>query len=104
MWQRLSIFLGRFAAERSGAVMLLFGILLIPLLLGIGLAMDYSRALKTKQNLGQALDSAALAVGSWADLSEAEVTQKAQAFFDANYSAGSLGRRVRSTWLSRMGK
>jgi len=50
--------------------MLVFSIVLIPLLLGVGMAMDYSRALKTKQNLNQALDAAALAVGSWPDLSE----------------------------------
>jgi Flp pilus assembly protein TadG len=91
MWQRISSFLGRFAAERSGAVMLVFGIFLVPMLLGIGLAIDYSRALKTKQNLAQALDAAALAVGSWADLNEAKIKQKAQAFFDANYSSSNLG-------------
>ncbi len=91
MWQRISSFLAGFANHRSGAAMLVFSILLVPMLLGIGLAMDYSRALKTKQNLGQALDSAALAVGSWADLSETEIAQKAQSFFDANYSSSSLG-------------
>ncbi len=91
MWKWFSNFLGRFAAERSGAVMLIFGIVLVPMLLGIGLAIDYSRALKTKQNLAQALDASALAVGSWPDLSEAEIKQKAQDFFDANYSASSLG-------------
>lgn len=91
MWERESNLLRRFADDRSGAVMLVFSIMLVPLLLGVGLAMDYSRALKTRQNLAQALDSAALAVGSWADLSEAEVTQKAQAYFDANYSSSSLG-------------
>ncbi len=77
MWKWFSNFLGRFAAERSGAVMLVFGFVLIPMLLGIGLAIDYSRALKTKQNLAQALDASALAVGSWPDLSEAEIIQKA---------------------------
>ncbi len=70
MWKRISNFIGRFTADRSGAVMLVFSIVLIPLLLGVGMAMDYSRALKTKQNLNQALDAAALAVGSWPDLSE----------------------------------
>ena len=91
MWKRISNFIGRFTADRSGAVMLVFSIVLIPLLLGVGMAMDYSRALKTKQNLNQALDAAALAVGSWPDLSEAEIKQKAQDFFDANYSSTSLG-------------
>ncbi len=91
MWRRITKFFEKFANERSGATVLIFGILLVPLLLGIGLAIDYSRALKTKQNLGQALDAAALAVGSWAGLREAEMTQKAQAFFDANSSTSSFG-------------
>ena len=91
MWKWISNFFGSFAAERSGAVVLIFGIVLVPMLLGIGLAIDYSRALKTKQNLAQALDASALAVGSWPDLSEAETKQKAQDFFDANYSASGLG-------------
>jgi len=91
MWKWILNIFGSFAAERSGAVVLIFGIVLVPMLLGIGLAIDYSRALKTKQNLAYALDAAALAVGSWPDLSEAEIKQKAQDFFDANYSASDLG-------------
>lgn len=91
MWRRISALLAGFAEHRGGAVMLAFSILLAPMLLGIGLTMDYSRALKARQNLGQALDAAALAVGSWTGLSEAEIAAKAQSFFDANYSAGGMG-------------
>ena len=91
MWRPISRMLGRFTADDRGVTALLFGIMLVPLLLGIGLSIDYSRALRAKQHLGNALDSAALAVGSWADLSAAEITAKAQAFFDANFTPGGLG-------------
>ncbi|HDL17094.1 MAG TPA: pilus assembly protein, partial [Rhizobiales bacterium] len=91
MWRRISGKLGRFAADDQGVTALLFGILLVPLLLGIGLSIDYSRALRAKQHLGNALDSAALAVGSWVDLTESEIAAKAQSFFDANFTPGGLG-------------
>lgn len=91
MLQRIAKFLSRFCADHSGVTAIIFGILLVPLLLGIGLSIDYARALKTKQNLGQAIDAAALAVGSWADLNTAQIKQKAQEYFNANYSAANLG-------------
>ena len=58
MWQRAALLLGKFAASRSGVVSALFGIMLIPLVLSVGVAVDYSRALIVKQHLGRALDSA----------------------------------------------
>ena len=91
MWQRATRFLGLFSADRNGVTAILFGIMLIPLMLGVGLAVDYSRALRVKQHLGRALDSAALAIGSWHDLDDAQLTQKAQDYFAANYDAQALG-------------
>jgi Flp pilus assembly protein TadG len=91
MWQSASRFLEQFAANRSGVTAILFGIMLIPLMLGVGLAVDYSRALRVKQHLGRALDVAALAMGSWRDLNDAQLKLKAKAFFAANYDAENLG-------------
>ena len=91
MWRGISRILGRFTADDHGAIAIIFGIVLVPLLLGIGLSIDYTHALRVKQHLGSAVDAAALAVGSWADLSETEITAKAQSFFDANYTADGLG-------------
>ena len=91
MWRRISRTLGRFGADDRGVTALLFGILLVPLLLGIGLSIDYSRALRAKQHLGNALDSAALAVGSWADLTDAEIAAKgnpARQFFQSGLCQG----------------
>ncbi|MHA1166056.1 MAG: pilus assembly protein TadG-related protein [Alphaproteobacteria bacterium] len=91
MWQCATRFLGKFSTDRNGVTAMLFGIMLLPLLLSVGVAVDYSRALRVKQHLGRALDSAALAIGSWRDLDEAQLKQKAQAFFAANYDAEVLG-------------
>lgn len=91
MWRRISSILSRFTADNRGVAALLFGIVLIPLMLGVGLAIDYSRALRAKQHLGQALDTAALAVGSWGNLNPAQINAKAQAYFDANFAAGNVG-------------
>ncbi|MBB4303098.1 Flp pilus assembly protein TadG [Rhodobium orientis] len=55
-----SIFSG-FSTSETGALSILFAFLLIPILLLVGTAIDYSRALETKATLRNALDAAALA-------------------------------------------
>ncbi len=50
--------------ERSGAVAIIFALALIPILLTLGAAVDYSRATAAKSSLQNASDSAALAAGS----------------------------------------
>lgn len=91
MWQPLHEFLRLFFRAREGAAAFLFAVLLIPVLLGAGLAIDFSRGIRAKQHLGQALDAAALAVGSWTGLSSEEAKAKAQAYFDANFKLQGTG-------------
>ena len=91
MWQFILSTLRNFAQAREGAVAFLFGILIIPMLVGSGLAIDFSRGIKARQHLSQALDAAALAVGSWTDLTNEQITEKAQAYFDANFAGQELG-------------
>lgn len=91
MMKRLKQLTERFMRSRDGAVALLFGFLLIPLLIGIGLAIDYSRGIRAKQHLSHSLDAAALAVGSWTGLTNEQIAQKAQDFFDANFVSQGLG-------------
>lgn len=91
MWMYPSALLKRFAADKGGATMLIFALTLVPMLIGMGLAVDYSRALITQSRLGQAIDSAALAVGSWTDLTDEEIREKAQTYFDANFPSAALG-------------
>jgi Flp pilus assembly protein TadG len=83
--------LGDFIIEGRGNVAILFGFALIPLVIGMGAAVDYGRALLVRERMADAADGAALAIGSWPDLTQAEQTAKAQQFFDANYPPSTLG-------------
>ena len=61
---------------------------------GVGIAVDYGRALTVRERMADAADSAALAVAGWPGLGQAELTTKAQQYFDANYPPSSLGTAV----------
>ncbi|MGI9382040.1 MAG: pilus assembly protein TadG-related protein [Methyloligellaceae bacterium] len=80
-----------FGSDRRGNVIIIFGFSVIPIALTIGLAIDYSRALNVKQRLGSALDAAALAVAASTGLTDDQLQEKAQAYFDANYPESELG-------------
>lgn len=51
----------RFCRNRSGSVAIIFALCLIPLLLAVGGAVDFSRYYDTRQNLQNALDASVLA-------------------------------------------
>jgi Flp pilus assembly protein TadG len=70
---------------------MLFGLALIPLVIGVGAAVDYGRALIVRERMADAADAAGLAIGSWPGLSQNELKARAQQFFDANYTPTSLG-------------
>jgi Flp pilus assembly protein TadG len=91
MLKQLGRILKGFVHERRGNVAILFGFALIPLLLGAGVAVDYGRALLVRERMSDAADAAALAIGSWPDLTPAEMATKAQQFFAANYPPSTLG-------------
>jgi len=79
--------LGDFPRDPRGNVALLFGLSAIPLLICIGAAIDYGRALIVQERMASAADAAGLAIGSWTGLTQAELKTKAQLFFDANYKS-----------------
>jgi len=81
----------RFARNAQGNVAVLFGLAIIPIVLGIGVAVDYGRALIVRERMLSAADAAALAIGSWTGLTQAELKTKAQQYFDANYPSNALG-------------
>ena len=83
--------LRRFARNRRGSIAILFGLAVIPIVLGIGVAVDYGRALLVRERMSSAADAAALAIGSWTGLTDAERRTKAQQYFDANYPSAALG-------------
>ncbi len=80
-----------FACDRRGNVAILFGFALLPLMLAIGIAVDYGRALTVRERMSNAADASALAIGAWPGLTQAEAKTKAQQFFDANYPPSELG-------------
>jgi Flp pilus assembly protein TadG len=79
------------ARNTRGNVAILFGLAIIPIVLGVGVAVDYGRALLVRERMTSAADTAALAIGSWTGLTDAELKTKAQQYFNANYPANSLG-------------
>lgn len=87
----LSSTLSHFSWSRSGSIAIMFGIAVIPILIAAGAAVDFSRALVVKNRLGQALDAAALAVGSSKETDDAVLTQLAKDYFAANYPASEIG-------------
>lgn len=81
----------RWMKQEAGNVAIIFALAIVPIMGGVGASVDISRAYVVKSRLNQALDAAGLAVGSLIGYSDAELTAKAQAFFDANYPASKLG-------------
>ena len=65
--QRLSLLsrlIRRLPGDDKGAVAIIFGLMIIPLVLAIGVGVDYARAVQFKAQLQSATDSAALAGAS----------------------------------------
>lgn len=75
-----------FAAERRGVVAAITALLIVPLSLGVGVAVDASRMFLVRSQLAQAVDAAALAAGQ--SLDPAEVAADARRIFDLNYPPG----------------
>lgn len=75
-----------FLKARRGNVAMMFAITLVPLMIGAGAGLDFARAMLVRQQMSEALDSAALAVGSTTGLDQAAAQALAQKYFDANYT------------------
>lgn len=80
--------LQKFAENEGGAFLPMFGVSAFALMLGAGVAVDYSRMVHTKSRMHAAVDSAVLAAGS--DMvkggsSKAEIRQTFDDFLEANF-------------------
>jgi len=75
-----------FLRSKRGNVAMMFAIALIPLMIGAGAGLDFARAMLVRQQMGEALDAAALAVGSTTGLTQTTAQALAQKYFDANYT------------------
>jgi Flp pilus assembly protein TadG len=72
--------------NRRGMVAVWFGICLVPMMIAVGAGLDYARTSVTKSQMSDALDAAALAVGSTPGLTQADAQALAQKYFAANYT------------------
>ena len=112
------VIVGRFARQSTGSVAPTFAIALIPLLAGIGAAIDYSRANNYKSALQEALDAALLAgakdgSSSWAQIATDTFSGNVQTKFgsasapdfvqsSAEVYTGSVSGSVPTTFMGLM--
>lgn len=75
-----------FADDRSGAFAPMSALLIVPILLSVGLAVDYTNVLRVKNELQNSVDSAALAVANKNDeLNDGQARSLADKFIDENF-------------------
>jgi Flp pilus assembly protein TadG len=83
--------LQRFRDDERGVILILFTLLIVPLMLIVGVAIDFSQTLVVKRQLAAAVDAAALAIGAELDLDadddvqQAADMQKAEDYIRAHY-------------------
>jgi len=78
-----------FVRSRRGNVAMIYALALVPLAAAAGAGLDYARAVVVRSNMEEAIDSAALAIGSTPGLTNAQMTTLAQQYFNANYKTDS---------------
>jgi Flp pilus assembly protein TadG len=76
----------RFSGSKRGNVAMIFALALIPLVLGAAAGLDFARAMLVRQQMSEALDAAALAVGSSKGLDQTAAQALAQKYFNANFT------------------
>src|SRR3712207_2203686 len=83
---RLATLSQNLAADRRGAVAVIFALMLLPMMTAAGAAIDYSRASQVRVDVQSAVDAAALAVGRAAiELGRTDNTVQGRQAFDAGF-------------------
>jgi Flp pilus assembly protein TadG len=95
----------RFLRDRDGNVAMIFAICLVPLLVGIGAAVDYSRLADAHETMQHSLDATVLALSSEAPkLSAAALKTRAEQVFNVNFPAGTAtGVTIAATYTKTNG-
>lgn len=92
--------LSAWADDRAGNVATLFAMVLVPVSLLAGGAIDFNQAMNARSRLADALDAAALAVATQPGLDAAAADQAALDFIRANYPERDVGAVQNvSVWL-----
>lgn len=90
--RRLLAGLNRFRRDRKGAIAPIFALVAVPLIIAAGVGIDVSREVSSRNNLQDALDAAALAVGRLpVNTPLATMQSTAQNWVTANLSDKNLG-------------
>ncbi|HXE67873.1 MAG TPA: pilus assembly protein TadG-related protein [Hyphomicrobiaceae bacterium] len=87
----------RLAKDGSGAVGMMFGLLVIPVAASIGLAVDFGRVYAVNNHTQAALDAAALAAGRVSQLEKVDTVVKASAAADAYFATAKPSNVVKSS-------
>jgi len=83
--------IGQFFADRKGAFAIQFALMVVPLTVCTGLAVDGGRVFLARYELAEALDAAALAVGSTTGKTQDELKTLAQTYVNANFKGARHG-------------
>jgi Flp pilus assembly protein TadG len=84
--QNLAAKMRSFLRSAQGNVAMMFAIALIPLMIGAAAGLDFARGMLVRQQMTEALDAAALAVGSSTGLDQTSAQTLAQKYFNANFT------------------
>jgi Flp pilus assembly protein TadG len=82
----------RFRREERGVILILFTLLIVPLLLIVAVAIDFSQTLVVKRQLTSAVDAAALTLGALPSLDDEDAEAKAESYIRAHYPESAIGR------------
>jgi Flp pilus assembly protein TadG len=85
MLERARALLRDFVTSRRGNVAMMFGIALVPMMIAVGVGLDFARAAMARSQMREALDAASLAVGSTPNLDQTKAQALAEKYFKANY-------------------
>lgn len=80
-------FLRKFWEQRSGNFAIMLGLCALPVILGMGLAVDYGRMASQRAYLQQLADGASLTIASSREKDEQKLLQMAKDYIEANSSA-----------------
>ncbi len=87
MFRGIRAKLSGFMADTKGVVIYLFALLMVPLIVLTGVAVDMGQLLSVKNQLRGAIDAAALSIATTPAISQADALTQAQNFVNANFSA-----------------
>ena len=94
----------RFVGNNSGTTAVMFGLALLPLIIGVGAAIDYTRAANARAEMQTAVDAAALgAAREGGKMDDPSLTTLGRNYFDANFKPGS-GVNVSNLSVTKSGR